>query len=73
MDRLRAGSLCCIKNLIGHQIALIGWGRANMHRLIGHFYMGRIRVGIGIDRNRLYARHFCCADHTAGSFTAIGD
>ncbi len=55
------------------EIALRGRCRADMHRLIGHFDMQRIRVCIGINCDSDNAHFACGADNPAGNFSAIGN
>ena len=60
-------------DLIDHDIAFIGGGRADMDRFISHFYMQRVAIGIGIDRHGLNTHLSGCLDDAAGNFAAIGD
>jgi hypothetical protein len=67
--RLAAG----LHDLLDHQIALGGCGRADQNGLVGHLDMEGIAVGLGIDRNRLNSHAASGLDDPAGDFAAIGD
>ena len=45
MDRLGAGLPGCGDDPLDHQIAFLDRGRADKHRLVGHAYVARARVG----------------------------
>ena len=73
MDRLGAGLLGGLDNLVHHEIGLGGRRRPDRHGLIGHPYMHRVAIRLGIDRHRLDAHAPCGLHDTAGDLAAIGD
>ena len=73
MHGLGAGFLAGSDNALAHQITFGCRRRADMHRLVGHFDMQRVAVGIGIDGNRRDAHAPGGLDNPAGNFAAIGN
>ena len=73
MDGLGAGRQCCSDDLVGAQIAFRNGRGADMHGLVGHGDMQRLRVGVGIDRDRAHAQPPRRAHDAAGDLAAIGD
>ena len=73
MHGFGAGLLASLDDLLGHEIALRGRRRADMHRLVGHLDMHRVAVGVGIDRDRRDAHPARRLDDAAGDLAAIGD
>jgi hypothetical protein len=73
MHGLRPALLAGCDDLVDQKIALGGRRRADQHRLIGHFHMERIAIGLGIDRDRLDAHPPRGLDDPAGDLAAIGD
>ncbi len=67
MNGVGAGLPDRIEDLVDDDIGLVGWRRADMHRLIGHLDMQRIAVGIGIDGDRLDAELLRGLDDPAGN------
>ena len=73
MHGLGASVLDRLQDLVDHDVRLIGRGRADMHRLICHFDMQRIAVGIRIDRDRLDTHFAGGFDDPAGNLAPVGD
>ena len=73
MHRLRAGLAAGLDDLVDQQIALGRGRRADQHRVIGHFDMQRIAVGLGIHGYRLDPHAARSLDDPAGDLAAICD
>ena len=73
VDRFGARGFDRLHHLVDDDIGLVGGGRADVHRLVRHFHVQRVAVGVGIDGNRLNAHLARGLDDTAGDFTAVGD
>ena len=73
MHRIRARIFHGLNDFIHHKIGLVHRRRTQMHRLIRHLDMERIFIGIGINRDSLYAHLPRGLNHTASNFPAIGD
>ena len=73
MDAVRARRFGRGDQRIDAQIALGGRRRADPVRLVGEPHMQRLRVCVGIDRDRAQAEPLGGADDAAGDFAAIGD
>ena len=73
MDRLSAGRLGRGDDPVAAQIALADRRSADMHRLVGHLDMQRLRVGVRIDGDRRDAHPARRADDAAGDLAAVGD
>ena len=73
MDRLGAGRLAGVNDLVDHEIGLSRGGRADGDRLIGHFDMKRVLVGFRIDGDGLDAHAARRLDDAAGDLAAVGD
>ena len=73
MYRLRAGLAAGLDDLVDQQIAFGSGRRSAQNRLIGHFDMQRVTVGLGINRNRLYSHAAGSLDDPAGDLAAVGD
>ena len=73
MDRLGAGRLAGVNDLVDREIGLSRGRRTNGDRLIGHFDVERILIGFRIDGDGLDAHAARRLDDAAGDFTAVGD
>ena len=73
MDRLGAGRLAGVNDLVDHQIGLSRGGRPYGDRLIGHFDMERVLIGFRIDGDRLDAHAARGLDDAAGDLATVGD
>ena len=73
MHRFSARLLAGLNDFLDHQIGLVGGCGAYMDRLIGHFDVQRVFIGVGIDRHRRNTHAFGSFDDAAGDFAAIGD
>ena len=73
MHGLRAGLAAGLDDLLDHQIALGGGRRADQDRVIGHFDVEGVAVGLGIDGDRLDSHPAGGLDDPAGDLAAIGD
>ncbi len=73
MDRLGARRLGRRDDLVDDEIGLRRRGRADGDRLVGHFDMQGVLVGLGIDGDGLDAHAARGLDDPAGDFAAIGD
>ncbi len=73
MDRLGAGLLASVDDLVDQQIGLRRRRRTDQDLFVGLTHMQRIGVRFGIDRNRLDAEPLAGADDAAGDLAAIGD
>ncbi len=73
VHRLRARLAAGLDDLLDHQIALGGGGRADQHGLVGQLDMEGVAVSLGIDRNRFNSHLASGLDDPAGDFAAIGD
>ena len=73
MDRLGAGLLAGLDDLLDREIALRRRRRADRHRLVRLAHMQRIGVRLGIDRHGLDAHGLRRPDDPAGDLPAIGD
>ena len=73
MDRLRPDTPRRSQDRFGRQI---GPGRrrwAKPDRKVGLLHMGRIPVGVGVDRHGPQAQRARAPDHAAGDLASIGD
>ena len=73
MHRLGAGFPGRGDDLFDHEIGLGGRRRTDRHRLVGHLDVQRILVGLGINRDRLYAHAARRLDDPARDLATIGD
>ena len=73
MDRLRAGALGGIDDLVDDQIAFARGRRADEDRFVRHAHVARAGVGLGIDGDRGDAHATRGLHDAAGDFAAIGD
>ena len=73
MHGFRAGVLAGLHDAVDDQIGLRRRRGADMDRLVRHFDMQRIAVGVGIDSHRLDAHAPRGLDDAACDFAAIGD
>ena len=73
MHRLRAGLAAGLDDLVDHQIALGSRRRTDQHRVIGHFDVERVAVGLGINGYRLDPHTARSLDDPAGDLAAICD
>ncbi len=73
MHGLRPRFTAGLDDLLDHKIALGRRRRADQHRLIGHFDMERIAVGLGIHGYRLDPHPARSLDDPAGDLAAICD
>ena len=73
MHGLRAGLAAGLDDLLHHQIAFGRGRRPDQNRLIGHFDVERVAVGLGIDGNGFDPHPPGGLDHAAGDLAPIGD
>ena len=73
MDRLGAGRLAGVNDLVDHEIGLSRGGRPDSDRLIGHFDMERILIGFRIDGDRLDSHASRGLDDPARDLATVGD
>ncbi len=73
MHGLGAGLAAGLDDLLHHQVTFGGRRRPDQNRLIGHFDMERVTVGLGINRDRLNSHPAGGLDDPAGDLAAIGD
>ena len=73
MHGLRAGLAAGFDDLVDQEITLGGGRRPDQHRLVGHFDVQRVAVGLGIDGDRLDPHAAGGLDDPAGDLAAIGD
>ncbi len=73
MHGLRAGRLAGLDDPFGHEVALRRGRRPDVDRLVGHFDMHGVTVGIGIDRDRGDPHLLRRPDDAAGDLATIGD
>ena len=73
MHRLGAGLAAGLDDLLHHQIAFGRRGRPDQNRLVGHFDVERIPVGLGIDGHGLDTHPTGSLDDPAGDLAAVGD
>jgi hypothetical protein len=72
MHGLRARVDAGLDDALGHKVALSGWRRADMHRLVGQLHVQCITIRIRIDGHGLDAHFLCRLDHPAGDLSAVG-
>jgi hypothetical protein len=73
MHGLRAGLAAGVDDSVDQEIALGSRRRADQHRLVGHFDMQRVAVGLGIDGDRLDPHAAGSLNDPAGDLAAICD
>ena len=73
MHRLGAGLADRIHDLVDHDIGLVRGGRTDMHGLISHLDVQRMRIRVGIDGNGLDPHLACGFDHAAGDLAPVCD
>ena len=73
MDRLRPGRQRRRDDRVAAQVALRRRRRPDPHRRVGHRHVLRLRVGVGIDRDRRHPEPVRRRDHPAGDLAAVGD
>ena len=73
MDRLGAGLLAGVDDLVDQEIGLGGRSRTDMHSLVGHRHVDRVAVGVGIDGHRLDAHFLGRLDDAAGDLAPVGN
>ncbi|MPL82810.1 hypothetical protein SDC9_28759 [bioreactor metagenome] len=73
MHRLGAGLADRVHDLVDHDIGLVRRRRADMHRLVSHLHVQRVRIGVGIDGDRLDPHLARRLDHAAGDLAAVCD
>ena len=73
MDRLGAGLLAGLDDLVDQQIGLRRGRRTDEDLLVGLAHMQRVGVGLGIDRDRLDTHALAGANDATGDLAAIGD
>ena len=73
MDRVGAGRLAGVNDLVDDEIGLSRSGRADGDRLVRHFDMERVLVGFRIDGDGLDAHAARRLDDPAGYLAAVGD
>src|SRR5271163_3403658 len=73
MDGFCATLAAGLDDLVDQEIALGRGRRADKDRLVGHFDMKGVAVGLRIDGNRLNSHPARGLDDAAGDLTAIGD
>ena len=73
MHRLRARLLGGGDDLLDHEIGLGRRGRSDRDRLVGHFDVQRVLVGLGINRDRRDPHPVRGPDDPARDLAAIGD
>ncbi len=71
MDRFRAGLPGDFEYLFGLQIAFRRRRRPDEDRFVSHLHMGRLRVGLGIDRDGTNPHLLGGAHHAAGNLAAV--
>ena len=59
--------------LFSHEVALAGRRRTDVHCLVRVAHVRRLRVSVGVDRDRRDAEFLAGADNAEGDFTAIRD
>jgi len=73
MDGFRAGRAAGLDDLVNHEIALgRGWW-ADKDRMVGHFDVKGVAVGLRIDGDRLNSHPAGGLDDAAGDLAAVGD
>jgi len=60
-------------HIIGDQIAFFGRRRADVASIVGQRDMHGVRIGLGMDGQRLKPEGAAALDDTAGDFAAVGD
>ena len=73
MDRVRTDRLCHRDDVVALQVALARRRRSDPHGFVGLAHVGRVRVGVGIDRDRLDPEFLACPDHAQRDLSTIGD
>jgi hypothetical protein len=73
MHGLGAGLAAGLDDLLDDEIALGGGRRPDEDRLIGHFDMERVAIGLGIDGDRLDPHAAGGLDDPAGDLAAVCD
>ena len=73
MHGLGAGLAAGLDDLLHREIAFGGGRRSDQNRVIGHFDVECVAVGLGIDRDRLYSHAAGSLDNPAGDLAAICD
>ena len=73
MHGLRAGLSAGLDDLLHHEIAFGCGRRPDQNRLIGHFDVECVAVGLGIDGHGLYSHAAGSLDDPAGDLAAICD
>ena len=73
MHRFGAGFLTGGDDLVDQEIGLGGGRRAEMDRLVGHFDMQRVGVGVGIDGDGRKPHALRGLNDATSDFAAIGD
>jgi hypothetical protein len=73
MHRLGAGRLAGGDDLVGHQVALIGRRRTDVHRLVGHLHGQAVGVGVRIDHHRGDPQPTARLDHPHRDLAPVGD
>ena len=73
MDRLRAIVQRRLNNLFTQQIAFRRPRAANVDGDIAELDVLRIRIGVGVNRNRTHAQLAAGTHNSAGDFATVGD
>src|SRR4029079_1818980 len=73
MDRLRARGLSCFDNFLADEIALACRTRPDMHRLVRHAPVQRLRVGVRKNGDSPDAELPRGANDAAGNLAPVGN
>ena len=73
MDRVRTDRLGHRDDVVALQVALARRRRSDPHGFVGLAHVGRVRIGIGVDRDRPDPEFLAGADHAERDLAAIGD
>ena len=73
MDRFGTGRQGCLDDGVGPQVALPRRGRTESDRDVGHLHMGRVGVGIRIDRYDLDAQVAAGPDDAQRDLATVRD
>ena len=73
MHSLRTRCLHSLHHLINDNVGLVGWGWANMDRLIRHLDVQSLLIRVRINGDSANAHFTGSLDNTASDLTTVGD
>ena len=73
VDRLGASLLRSFDDLLADEVALTRRARPDVHRLVRHAHVQRLRIGVRIDRDGADPEPLRGADHAARNLATVCD